>query len=134
MFLCLEIANFSCNFEDPKSCKWTQDKSDDFDWIRNQAYTESMGTGPLTDHTKGLGKCYILLVEIPSPFHHHHIHHHYRYHQRYHLFTSIITTHNYRPHPHKHHHHRFCIDSFFLLEVYYISIFKNPLHCFTEDG
>jgi hypothetical protein len=67
MFLCLEINKFSCNFEDPDTCQWTQDKSDDSDWTRNQAFTPAEGTGPHTDHTKGLGKCYILLVEIPSP-------------------------------------------------------------------
>jgi hypothetical protein len=56
MFLCLD--KFFCDFEDPNSCQWTQDKSDDFDWTRNQASTPLEGTGPLTDHTKGSGKLY----------------------------------------------------------------------------
>ena len=66
MFLCLEIANFPCNFED-NICQWTQDDSDDFDWTRNRALTPHEGSGPLADHTKGLDKGYIiLLIEIPS--------------------------------------------------------------------
>jgi hypothetical protein len=60
MFICLEIDKFSCDFED-NICQWTQDKSDDFDWIRNQAFTPAEGTGPHTDHAKGSGKCYIYL-------------------------------------------------------------------------
>jgi hypothetical protein len=62
MFLCLELEldNFTCTFEDPNSCRWTEDLSDDFDWTRNQGYTPSIGTGPTTDHTKDSGKCYIL--------------------------------------------------------------------------
>jgi hypothetical protein len=93
MFLFAEIDKFSCDFED-NICQWTQDKSDDFDWTRNRALTPLEGTGPHKDHTKGLDKCYILLVEIlyhHNHFHHHHIHHHYHYHQHYHLFTSTIT-------------------------------------------
>ncbi|CAB4017111.1 MAM and LDL-receptor class A domain-containing 2-like [Paramuricea clavata] len=47
---------FFCDFEDLNSCQWTQDKSDDFDWTRNQASTPLEGTGPLTDHTKSSGR------------------------------------------------------------------------------
>ncbi|CAB3992973.1 MAM and LDL-receptor class A domain-containing 2-like [Paramuricea clavata] len=46
-----KIDKFSCDFED-NICQWTQDKTDDYDWSRNQASTRK-GTGPLTDHTKG---------------------------------------------------------------------------------
>jgi hypothetical protein len=100
MFLCLEIDKFSCDFED-SICQWTQDKSDDFGWTRNQAFTSSKGTGPLTDHTKDLGNGYILLAEVPSPSlsspslslpsalplspvhqHHHRYHHHHYYHHK----------------------------------------------------
>ncbi|CAB4026219.1 RNA-directed DNA polymerase from mobile element jockey, partial [Paramuricea clavata] len=51
---CLPRDKFSCDFEDPNSCEWTQDKSDDFDWTRNQASTPTQRSGPTTDHTKGL--------------------------------------------------------------------------------
>jgi hypothetical protein len=60
MFICSEIDKFPCDFED-NICQWTQDKSDDFDWMRNQAFTPAEGTGPHTDHTKGSGMCYIYL-------------------------------------------------------------------------
>ncbi|CAB3980384.1 MAM and LDL-receptor class A domain-containing 2-like [Paramuricea clavata] len=67
---------FSCNFEDPNSCRWTQDPGDDFDWTRNQGYARSYFSGPITDHTKGLGKCYILSADtitctIITIIHHH---------------------------------------------------------------
>ncbi|CAB4005394.1 MAM and LDL-receptor class A domain-containing 1-like [Paramuricea clavata] len=61
--LCMVISfaqenyKYSCDFEDRNTCQWTQDKSDDFDWIINQAFTPSEGTGPHTDHTKGLDSC-----------------------------------------------------------------------------
>jgi hypothetical protein len=108
MFLCLEIDKFSCNFED-SICQWTQDKSDDFGWTRNQAFASLKGTGPLTDHTKDLGNGYILLAEVPSPSlsslslpsalplspvhqHHHryHHHHHYYHHKVLYLLTFYV--------------------------------------------
>ena len=66
MFLCLEIDKFGCIFEDPNSCQWAQDSSDDFNWTRHQGATLSSGTGPKTDHTKSAGKFYILLGPSPS--------------------------------------------------------------------
>ena len=74
MFSCLEIV-FSCNFEDPTTCKWTQDSSDDFNWVRHQGETTAISTGPSRDHSKGVGQCYILLAPPPPYFrycHHHH--------------------------------------------------------------
>ena len=40
-----------CTFEDSKVCGFTQDSSDDFNWIRNSGRTLSGNTGPSTDHT-----------------------------------------------------------------------------------
>lgn len=41
-----------CDFEHGL-CVWEQDRTDDFDWTRNQGTTPSSATGPLTDHTTG---------------------------------------------------------------------------------
>ncbi|CAB4028882.1 RNA-directed DNA polymerase from mobile element jockey, partial [Paramuricea clavata] len=62
-----EIDKFSCNFEVPNSCQWTQDASDDFNWTRHQGRTESPHTGPLTDHTKGLASGWYLYIETSPP-------------------------------------------------------------------
>ena len=40
-----------CTFEDSKVCGFTQDTSDDFNWIRKSGRTSSGNTGPTTDHT-----------------------------------------------------------------------------------
>lgn len=40
-----------CGFEDDKTCGFTQDTHDDFDWIRHVGRTPSSGTGPEVDHT-----------------------------------------------------------------------------------
>lgn len=44
----------SCNFENGY-CGWTQDKTDDFDWMRHANTTGTAGTGPYADHTTGSG-------------------------------------------------------------------------------
>ena len=41
-----------CDFEHGL-CAWEQDTTDEFDWTRNNGYTPSYSTGPLTDHTTG---------------------------------------------------------------------------------
>ncbi|CAB3994109.1 RNA-directed DNA polymerase from mobile element jockey [Paramuricea clavata] len=43
---------FSCNFDGPSRCKWTQDSNDDFNWTRHEGPTHSFDTGPARDHTK----------------------------------------------------------------------------------
>lgn len=48
------ISDF-CNFENGQ-CGWQQlpNNDDDFDWIQGGGRTGSSGTGPSTDHTRGL--------------------------------------------------------------------------------
>lgn len=43
-----------CDFE-TGTCGWTQDTTDDFDWLRHSNNTGSFGTGPVGDHTTGAG-------------------------------------------------------------------------------
>lgn len=46
-----------CNFQDD-SCSFTQDNTDNFDWVRTKGSTPTPGTGPTVDHSYGsiLGK------------------------------------------------------------------------------
>lgn len=55
MVCCFVVAGF-CDFEQSDLCGYTQDKKDDFDWTRTQKSTDSVGTGPATDHTYGTGQ------------------------------------------------------------------------------
>ena len=50
-------ANMDCDFES-NLCGWTNDRRDDFDWRRRRGSTPTAGTGPSTDHTKGLHGMY----------------------------------------------------------------------------
>jgi hypothetical protein len=47
-----------CEFELDANgfCVWTQDDSDEMNWIRSQGPTLSTSTGPVGDHTSGGGK------------------------------------------------------------------------------
>lgn len=40
---------FNCNF-DQNLCSWTQDKTDNFDWIRKTGSTATANTGPTSGH------------------------------------------------------------------------------------
>lgn len=56
LVLVLFFSNFqtdTCDFESNTICGYTQDQSDDFDWIRDFGGTSSLGTGPAVDHTYG---------------------------------------------------------------------------------
>jgi hypothetical protein len=44
-----------CTFEDTRICGWTNEKTDDFDWTRQNGATPSGVTGPPNDHTYGTG-------------------------------------------------------------------------------
>ena len=46
---------FDCNFE-KDLCRWTQDKTDIFDWTRASGPTGTGKTGPTNDHTVQNGK------------------------------------------------------------------------------
>ena len=77
---------FSCNFVDLYTCKWRQDNTDDFDWSRYSGLMASRKTGPTTDHTRGVGKRYVLLIEIYNHnfYNHYHCHGHYNHHDIHH--------------------------------------------------
>ncbi|KAH9494976.1 hypothetical protein Btru_018310, partial [Bulinus truncatus] len=46
---------------------WIQDKTDDFDWIRQQGATETGDTGPTRDHTKGTVTGHYAYIETSLP-------------------------------------------------------------------
>ena len=48
------LDRLTCNFE-KDLCKWTQSKSDQFDWTRMKGKTSSAGTGPSESSTGANG-------------------------------------------------------------------------------
>ncbi|XP_057298293.1 MAM and LDL-receptor class A domain-containing protein 2-like isoform X2 [Hydractinia symbiolongicarpus] len=50
VFLVGNLLSQDCDFE-KDTCKWTQSKTDKFDWSRQTGSTGSSGTGPKRDHT-----------------------------------------------------------------------------------
>lgn len=55
-----------CDFESG-TCGWTNDTSADFQWTRSNGATDSLNTGPQTDHTT-LGQLgYYMYIETSSP-------------------------------------------------------------------
>ncbi|XP_060063623.1 uncharacterized protein LOC132544074 [Ylistrum balloti] len=60
------ITQYDCSFE-VDTCTWKQSVTDDLDWTRYAGPTESVSTGPLTDHTIGRGKAgYYMYLETSS--------------------------------------------------------------------
>ncbi|XP_021371353.1 MAM and LDL-receptor class A domain-containing protein 1-like, partial [Mizuhopecten yessoensis] len=55
-----------CNF-DKNLCGWTNDKEDDFDWLRHNRGTGTSQTGPSADHTHNNNRGYYLYIEASSP-------------------------------------------------------------------
>ncbi|ESO97870.1 hypothetical protein LOTGIDRAFT_152977 [Lottia gigantea] len=53
----------NCNF-DHDLCGWSQDKTDQFDWVRHSGKTGTFGTGPSGDHTNGKG--YYVYIETSA--------------------------------------------------------------------
>lgn len=49
----LTLCTDTCDFEESNICGYTQDKTDDFDWTRDNGGTTTRGTGPSADHTYG---------------------------------------------------------------------------------
>jgi len=45
------LAGRTCNFEQASICGYTQDRTDNFDWTRDNGGTGTAGTGPTKDHT-----------------------------------------------------------------------------------
>ena len=52
-----------CTFESSTICGYTQDKTDQFDWIRQTGPTGSVGTGPSTDHTTSTRSGHYMYIE-----------------------------------------------------------------------
>ena len=59
-----------CNFEQTTKplCKFTQDRSDHFNWTVHQGHTWSTDTGPGIDHTLGTGiaQCTFMYLNVHS--------------------------------------------------------------------
>ena len=43
----------TCDFENTAICGYTQDKTDNFQWLRKTGGTSTGSTGPSSDHTTG---------------------------------------------------------------------------------
>ena len=55
-----------CTFE-RSMCSWTQDTSDQFNWLRHRGRTRSANTGPTRDHTTNLNSGYYIYIESSAP-------------------------------------------------------------------
>ncbi|XP_071104753.1 MAM and LDL-receptor class A domain-containing protein 1-like [Haliotis cracherodii] len=55
-----------CDFE-MDTCGYTQDKTDNFDWLRHSQGTTSFATGPSGDHTEGTAGGYYMYIEASAP-------------------------------------------------------------------
>ncbi|XP_070566390.1 MAM and LDL-receptor class A domain-containing protein 1-like [Ptychodera flava] len=56
-----------CSFESSTICGYTQDASDDFDWILDSGGTPSTATGPSIDHTYGTSAGFYMYTEASAP-------------------------------------------------------------------
>lgn len=56
----------TCDFEDGM-CGYTQDVSDQFNWILHSSGTTSTGTGPTSDHTYGTRQGHYVYIESSAP-------------------------------------------------------------------
>lgn len=56
----------ACDFEIPTICGYTQDSTDDFDWVRNQGSTGTPGTGPSIDATYGTDAGSYMYLDVTS--------------------------------------------------------------------
>ncbi|XP_071965542.1 MAM and LDL-receptor class A domain-containing protein 1-like [Antedon mediterranea] len=61
------VIGISCTFEEPEICGYTQDTSDDFNWIWQNYATGTLGTGPSSDHTLGTGLGFYVFIETSLP-------------------------------------------------------------------
>uniref|UniRef100_A0A0B7A2S2 Sushi domain-containing protein n=1 Tax=Arion vulgaris TaxID=1028688 RepID=A0A0B7A2S2_9EUPU len=64
---CIESAALGCDFENDNLCGWSQDDTDDFDWIRTSGETPTTHTGPMFDHTTNNSKGSYLFMESSAP-------------------------------------------------------------------
>jgi hypothetical protein len=56
-----------CDFEQEDLCGWSQDTTDDFDWLWNKGETPTIMTGPSNDHTTNSSEGHYLFMESSSP-------------------------------------------------------------------
>ncbi|KAI8780792.1 MAM and LDL-receptor class A domain-containing protein 2, partial [Biomphalaria glabrata] len=63
---CIEYGG-QCDFESYDLCGYTQDSTDDFDWIRTQGPTPDNNTGPTQDHTYGTPLGFYLYTSSAPP-------------------------------------------------------------------
>ncbi|KAK7473655.1 hypothetical protein BaRGS_00035133, partial [Batillaria attramentaria] len=61
------VSNIDCDFEPANICNYTQETTDDFDWIRNSRSTNSANTGPTNDHTYGTNSGHYVYIEGSQP-------------------------------------------------------------------
>nr|XP_026693747.1 MAM and LDL-receptor class A domain-containing protein 1-like isoform X2 [Ciona intestinalis] len=59
------LDSLSCNFDQQNICGWSHDVNGDFDWTINKGKTLSLRTGPIHDHTSGVG--WYIYMEASSP-------------------------------------------------------------------
>ncbi|XP_078680537.1 uncharacterized protein LOC144915743 [Branchiostoma floridae x Branchiostoma belcheri] len=59
-----QCTTWSCDFETSDLCGYTQDNTDDQDWIRHSGPTPTTTTGPSVDHTTGTG--YYMYLETSA--------------------------------------------------------------------
>ncbi|XP_033751988.1 MAM and LDL-receptor class A domain-containing protein 1-like [Pecten maximus] len=64
---CTSSVGLQCNFESSSLCGWSQDHSDNIDWISKAGRTSSSGTGPSTDHTTGTTSGHYVYIESSRP-------------------------------------------------------------------
>lgn len=64
----MTLGTGACTFENGR-CGWSQDTTDDFDWVPRRGPTPSGFTGPTADHTVGTSKGIIMIVVINICFH-----------------------------------------------------------------
>ncbi|XP_038074031.1 MAM and LDL-receptor class A domain-containing protein 1-like isoform X2 [Patiria miniata] len=57
----------TCDFETLHICFFTQDRTDDMDWVVHNGATPSYGTGPKNDHTYGNSTGNYMYIETSSP-------------------------------------------------------------------
>ncbi|XP_059145829.1 mucin-2-like [Physella acuta] len=63
---CKPSDELGCDFE-KSLCGWSDDTTDDFDWIRNSGETVTGDTGPMVDHTTNTANGYYIYTESSTP-------------------------------------------------------------------
>ena len=56
-----------CTFESSTICQYTNDRTDNFDWIWQSGPTGSVSTGPTNDHTTSTRSGHYMFIETSAP-------------------------------------------------------------------